>query len=113
MPCVRPFSRRCAGGRYPQRRPPDRIAQSRNTWGCSSVGRALRSQRRGRRFESGHLHREVFSSPLGSEEPLFFSDVRVVALLLEFGADSMPNTESVTRERRGAPSSRQLQFRRS
>ena len=30
--------------------------------GCSSVGRALRSQRRGRRFESVHLH-GVMSSP--------------------------------------------------
>ena len=28
--------------------------------GCSSVGRALRSQRRSRRFESAHLHRKLW-----------------------------------------------------
>ena len=27
-------------------------------WGCSSVGRALRSHRRGRQFESGQLHQD-------------------------------------------------------
>ena len=27
--------------------------------GCSSVGRALRSQRRSRRFESAHLHSNI------------------------------------------------------
>ncbi len=28
-------------------------------WGCSSVGRALRSQCRGREFESHQLHHEI------------------------------------------------------
>ena len=30
--------------------------KAQNPWGCSSAGRALRSQRRGRGFESHHLH---------------------------------------------------------
>lgn len=36
-----------------------------NPRGCSSAGRALRSQRRSRRFESAHLHRRS-ASPAGS-----------------------------------------------
>ena len=34
----------------------------RAVWGCSSVGRALRSQCRGREFESHQLHHEKFKS---------------------------------------------------
>jgi hypothetical protein len=29
-------------------------------WGCSSVGRALRSQRRGRQFDPDQLHTQAF-----------------------------------------------------
>gem|GEM_PF-4721256 len=35
----------------------------RNRWGCSSVGRALPSQGRGRRFDPAHLHQPLMTTP--------------------------------------------------
>ena len=37
-------------------------AQRKITWGCSSVGRAVRSQRTGQRFDPAHLHQEKQSA---------------------------------------------------
>ena len=42
-------------------------------WGCSSAGRALRSQRRGRGFESHHLHHGN-AKAVGPTGGLFFGD---------------------------------------
>src|ERR1051326_2566150 len=38
-------------------------AKPSNSWGCSSAGRAHRSQRGGRRFESAHLHHCFWARP--------------------------------------------------
>lgn len=45
-------------------------------WGCSSAGRALRSQRRGRGFESHHLHHGN-AKAVGPTGGLFLSQKRV------------------------------------
>ena len=54
-------------------------AQARLTWGCSSAGRASRSQRGGRGFESHHLHHVVTAGqgpycfwPVFISEPPFY-----------------------------------------
>ncbi len=42
------------------------FAKLKSQWACSSVGRAPRSQRGGRRFEPGHVHQVLWPGEVGS-----------------------------------------------
>ena len=48
--------------------------KAQHPWGCSSAGRALRSQRRGRGFESHHLHHGNARAVGSTGGPFLFPD---------------------------------------